>query len=308
VRPRGLEPPRVSPLPPQGSASTNSATTACRLRKRALNNRPIAQAQPLPRTTPPTPLWLTIIKQITKHLHRLVRLKRTRMKCGRCMVIPQQEIEWDVKMKINNAAGAAFLGLALLSTPAHSLEAASQQTQNIKSIAAKTFGQSLPPIGYVQFCARGEEECKFKGGKAERFAMSPENWNMLNQVNTYVNGKIKPESDKDLYHVAEMWAYPITAGDCEDYVLLKKRYLQSMGFGANGLLITVLLDEKGEGHAVLTVTTDNGDFILDNRRDEILRWDQTEYKFLKRQSQSDPKQWVSLQETKAQFLVSTKSK
>ncbi len=32
VRPRGLEPPRVSPLPPQGSASTNSATAACHLR------------------------------------------------------------------------------------------------------------------------------------------------------------------------------------------------------------------------------------------------------------------------------------
>ena len=28
VRSRGLEPPRVAPLPPQGSASTNSATTA----------------------------------------------------------------------------------------------------------------------------------------------------------------------------------------------------------------------------------------------------------------------------------------
>src|SRR5580692_4572213 len=29
VRPRGLEPPRVAPLAPQASASTNSATTAC---------------------------------------------------------------------------------------------------------------------------------------------------------------------------------------------------------------------------------------------------------------------------------------
>ncbi len=29
VRPRGLEPPRVAPLAPQASASTNSATAAC---------------------------------------------------------------------------------------------------------------------------------------------------------------------------------------------------------------------------------------------------------------------------------------
>jgi predicted transglutaminase-like cysteine proteinase len=210
-------------------------------------------------------------------------------------------------MKINNAVGTAFLGLALLSTPAFSLDTASKLSEDQKSTTEIAFGRSLPPVGYVAFCARGEDECKFKGGKAERLAVTPENWNMLIQVNTYVNGKIKPESDIDLYHVPEYWAYPTTAGDCEDYVLLKKRYLASMGFSADELLITVLLDEKGEGHAVLTVTTHDGDFILDNRRDEILRWDQTQYRFLKRQSQLDPRQWVSLQKSAPQVLVSSKS-
>ncbi len=211
-------------------------------------------------------------------------------------------------MKINKAVGTALIGLLMLSQPAYSLETNAKSPDASKAPQASIFGKSLPPIGYVQFCARGEEECKFKGGKAERLAMSPENWNMLNQVNTYVNGKIKPINDIDLYHQAEMWAYPTSAGDCEDYVLLKKRYLQGMGFSQDELLITVLLDEKGEGHAVLTVVSDGGDFILDNRRDEILRWDQTEYKFLKRQSQNDPKQWVALQKSSPQVLVSTKSK
>ena len=162
-------------------------------------------------------------------------------------------------------------------------------------------------MGYVEFCSHNEAECKAKFKDAGQLAMSPESWNMLNQVNTYVNGKIKPSSDIDLYHVAEKWAYPTSAGDCEDYALLKKRYLQSMGFSANELLITVLLDEKGDGHAVLTIISDNGDFILDNRRDDILRWDQTPYKFLKRQSQQDPKQWVSLQKSATQVLTSSKS-
>ncbi len=211
-------------------------------------------------------------------------------------------------MKINNAVGTALLGLLAFSAPALSLDIGSQSPASTATSQATIFGKSLPPVGYVTFCARGEEECKFIGGKAERLAMSPESWNMLNQVNTYVNGKIKPESDVDLYHVPEYWAYPTTAGDCEDYVLLKKRYLQGMGFSPDELLITVLLDEKGEGHAVLTVTTDGGDFILDNRRDEILRWDQTDYKFLKRQSQNDPKQWVSLQASSSQVMTSTKSK
>ena len=32
--------------------------------------------------------------------------------------------------------------------------------------------------------------------------------------------------------------------------------------------MTVVIDEQGEGHAVLMVRTDRGDFILDNKRDE----------------------------------------
>ena len=124
--------------------------------------------------------------------------------------------------------------------------------------------------------------------------MSAERWNQLSQVNSFVNGRIAPISDQDLYGEAEHWAYPTDAGDCEDYVLLKKRQLEDMGFSARALLITVVLDEKGEGHAVLTITTDAGDYVLDNRLDSILRWSDTRYKFLKRQSHSNPLQWVAL--------------
>jgi len=59
-------------------------------------------------------------------------------------------------------------------------------------------------------------------------------------------------------------------------------------------LITVVRDRKGEGHAVLTVRTDKGEFILDNQNPEILAWFDTGYRFVKRQSQSDPNQWVSV--------------
>jgi predicted transglutaminase-like cysteine proteinase len=170
----------------------------------------------------------------------------------------------------------------------------------------KIYGKTTPPVGYVQFCARGEDECKTKGGRDERLVLSPDNWQMLNQVNAFVNTRIAPASDMDLYQVAENWSYPTESGDCEDYVLLKKRYLQNIGFPADELLITVLLDEKGEGHAVLTVVSDDGDYILDNRRDDIRRWDHTQYKFLKRQSQRDPKEWVSLRNVTKQVVVGTK--
>ena len=173
---------------------------------------------------------------------------------------------------------------------------------------ANEFAGTTAPIGYVNFCARGELECQFQGGKVERIAMSAERLDQLNQVNTYVNTKIKPVGDMELYGVPDYWTYPVSSGDCEDYVLLKKRYLQGLGFSADELLITVVFDENGEGHAILTVMTDKGDIILDNRRNEILSWNKTGYKFLKRQSQLDPKKWVSLQKSTPQVLVSSQSK
>jgi predicted transglutaminase-like cysteine proteinase len=128
--------------------------------------------------------------------------------------------------------------------------------------------------------------------------MSPDRWNLLYQVNSYVNGKIAPVSDDDLYGQPEYWAYPTDAGDCEDYVLLKKRFLENLGFPASALLITVVLDERNEGHAILSVSTDAGDYVLDNRRDDVLRWTDTNYTFLKRQSKQDPRVWVALAKEK----------
>ena len=95
-------------------------------------------------------------------------------------------------------------------------------------------------------------------------------------------------SDEELYGEDEYWAFPADAGDCEDYVLMKKRYLEKLGFARSALLITVVLDEKNEGHAVLTLRTDEGDFVLDNRRNEIRRWTDLDYVFLKRQSRARP--------------------
>ncbi len=159
---------------------------------------------------------------------------------------------------------------------------------------APEFGIARPPIGFVRFCAENPQECKKVPGGSKRLAMDPGRWNMLYQVNTYVNGKIMPVSDMELYGESERWAFPVDAGDCEDYLLLKKHYLEELGFPPAALLITVVLDENKEGHAILTVATDQGDYVLDNRRSDITRWRDTNYTFLKRQSQSDPRAWVAL--------------
>jgi predicted transglutaminase-like cysteine proteinase len=199
------------------------------------------------------------------------------------------------QMNIKTAVGAALLGIFWSSSMASAYDTASKApVGQSKRYFASEFGKTLPPVGYVQFCATNPEECKPKGGRKFKLAMSPERWNLIYQVNTYVNGKIAPVSDQDLYGEPERWVYPTDAGDCEDYLLLKKRYLEGLGFPPEALLITVVLDEKTEGHAVLTVTTDGGDFILDNRRNDVLRWSDVNYTFLKRQSHSDPAQWMAL--------------
>ena len=216
---------------------------------------------------------------------------------------------WGVRLFV-----ACVVGAVALASPAALAETAS--VQKIRgnfalpvpgTASASVFSKSLPPVGYVDFCGRGEAECQFSGGKVESLALTGDNWEQLEQINRYVNTKIRPASDMELYGKPDYWTYPIDAGDCEDYVLLKKRYLTELGFNADELLITVVLDENNEGHAVLTVVTNKGDYILDNRRREILRWDDTGYKYLKRQSQPTSNQWVSLQKSAPQVLVSTKA-
>ena len=77
-------------------------------------------------------------------------------------------------------------------------------------------------------------------------------------------------------------------------MLLKRRTLIERGLPESTLLITVVRDENNEGHAVLTVRTDQGDFVLDNKRREILHWADTPYTFIKRQSEQNPLVWISL--------------
>jgi predicted transglutaminase-like cysteine proteinase len=173
---------------------------------------------------------------------------------------------------------------------------------------APSFGRTLPPVGFVEFCSRNPKECKALGADVRRADLSAARWADLTRVNTYVNSIIEPVTDQELYAVPERWEYPRDAGDCEDFVLLKKRHLEGLGFPAESLLITVVLDERGDGHAVLTVATDRGDFVLDNRRSDILRWSEASYHFLKRQSQHDPRIWVALsQDGKVSLVGLTKA-
>jgi predicted transglutaminase-like cysteine proteinase len=155
--------------------------------------------------------------------------------------------------------------------------------------------ETRAPIGWIEFCTHYARECSGGPTQPRDVVLSPRAWRDLQEVNAWVNHAIKPMTDMDHWGVVEKWSYPDDGyGDCEDYVLLKRRMLMQAGWPREALLITVVRDRKDEGHAVLTVKTDKGDFILDNQAENIVLWSQTGYRFVKRQSQADPNVWVSL--------------
>jgi predicted transglutaminase-like cysteine proteinase len=96
--------------------------------------------------------------------------------------------------------------------------------------------------------------------------------------------------------VVDRWDLPTDGyGDCEDFQLLKRKVLAEQGLSRRAMRMTVVIDDQGEGHAVMMIRTDRGDFILDNKRSAILTWQQTEYTFVKREGQ-DSVAWVALGE------------
>jgi predicted transglutaminase-like cysteine proteinase len=151
------------------------------------------------------------------------------------------------------------------------------------------------PIGWVEYCAENPADCRGGATQPRDIVMSQAAWRDLNKVNHWVNETVKPMTDMDHWGVIEKWSLPTDGyGDCEDYVLMKRKMLIDAGWPREALLITVVRDKKGEGHAVLTVKSDKGEFVLDNQNESVLLWADTGYRFVKRQSQSDPNVWVSL--------------
>mgnify|MGYP006272210181 CR=1 FL=1 len=164
--------------------------------------------------------------------------------------------------------------------------------------------QTLTPWGWADFCNRHAEECPSNALPAEDIKLTAANWSALWRINVLVNAMIQPISDMDHWGVVDRWDIPTDGyGDCEDYVLLKRKLLMAEGLPRQALLVTVVKDEQGDGHAILTVKTDRGDFILDNMRDEVKAWSQLPYRFVKRQSQTDPNVWEQIGEPTAAPLI-----
>lgn len=193
----------------------------------------------------------------------------------------------------------SVLAVSLVSlwlTPGSALANPSKAPRAASSAASfmRIYGPTLPPYGFVRFCETHPRECVQGPLEDARFNATPSRMRQLDEINRYVNKVIEPATDMELYGETERWTIPTTKGDCEDYALLKRKLLIERGWPVSSLLMTVVRDEKGEGHAILTARLAQGDFVLDNKNDDIRIWNKVRYAFVMRQSYIDPRVWVSL--------------
>jgi predicted transglutaminase-like cysteine proteinase len=198
--------------------------------------------------------------------------------------------------------GAAFAAalkaglLLIFGVLALSLQTEALQAATSKASFAPVGEEASVPYGWMDFCSRQPQECDQPALPAENFMLTTKSWKLLGQINAQVNAAIEPVSNLEHWGtLADHWDYPLDGkGDCKIYALEKRRQLIERGVPRQALLMTIVKDHHNMGHTILTVRTDRGDFILDNLTDEILSWDETGYRFLKRQSQEDPNVWLAI--------------
>jgi predicted transglutaminase-like cysteine proteinase len=121
-------------------------------------------------------------------------------------------------------------------------------------------------------------------------------WAQITRTNDQVNRSIAQKTDAEAYGRDELWSTPIADGarygDCEDYVLEKRRALVAAGVPADLLSIAVVNTSKGDSHAVLLVDTASGEYVLDNLTPWVLPWTKTAYQWRERQVAGSPARWA----------------
>ena len=130
-----------------------------------------------------------------------------------------------------------------------------------------------------------------------QIALTEASWSDLNMVNRLINGMIRQTSDMVSHGTEDYWDTPLengeaAVGDCEDYVLEKRRALIARGVPAAALSIAVVTTNQGEGHAVLLVDTNQGEVVLDSLSPSIVSWRDIPYSWVERQVPGQPMIWV----------------
>lgn len=203
---------------------------------------------------------------------------------------------------------AAFPRPTALAAPVHKPPVPAPRV--VEAVAVTAVGPSIAipqlggverpaPSGYLDFCHRRPDICTVGG--AHQVALTSRLWDELVAVNSHYDEIITPKTDLEALGLIEHWDIPSgrhPVGDCEDFALAKKASLISQGWPRSALLLAVAnipgADIAARRHAVLIVVTDQGNFVLDNRRLKILTWEEAGYDWVSIQSPSDAYRWVAI--------------
>jgi predicted transglutaminase-like cysteine proteinase len=196
-------------------------------------------------------------------------------------VYPKSYTVKGMLQKMFSVKTLVITSILLTATPA-AFAAGSMQTDELVT----------PPMGFISFCVKNMSTCRVKFDDKKVAALTDRSWQELQSIQTTINQAIKPEADLTTVGVSEQWSLAEKGvGDCEDYALRKKKALIEKGWPPEALLLTTAITETGDQHVVLTVVTDKGDYILDNRFSQVKGWDELAYNWVARQDPLNPLLW-----------------
>ena len=205
---------------------------------------------------------------------------------------------------------------------------------NASSEAPATMPIGAPtaaPTGFIEMCERTLEDCLAGPRSTDRMLAEVRDWAgrerwaavfqtagmapgatppslmprpvatvsklALEAVSRRINRAIRRASDVDSHAREDVWVLPggqRPSGDCEDYVLAKRTALIAEGVPAQALSIAVARNTSGQSHAVLVVSTDKGDVVLDNLSYWIRPWAEVPYQWIMRQNRGDANDWRAI--------------
>jgi predicted transglutaminase-like cysteine proteinase len=149
------------------------------------------------------------------------------------------------------------------------------------------------PLGAHWFCYFHTLACTRELNPVPEMAMTDQRWAELRAVQDDVNRDIRPSAFLSVSDIG--WHYPRHhIGDCVQYALLKRHKLLMQGWPSGTLHLTTVVTAHEQGHLVLVVSTNQGDWVLDNLHDTVLPWDALPYRWVARQQGPTFKDWVSV--------------
>lgn len=149
---------------------------------------------------------------------------------------------------------------------------------------------TIAPIAFAKFCDNAADQC-VRIGDRDTIELTKQKRTELQRINSEINSAI--------VYIGELegqdeWKLNPASGDCDDYAVTKRQRLLRAGWPSGALRIATARTPSGIGHAVLVVSTTQGDLVLDNRTNVVKPWKAVDLKWIKIQSHENPRVWLKL--------------